>query len=201
MGSMRRITCILALAALASLAFPCGAHPRADEGLPARHAVRGVSYIAQSSANTCGAAVLAMVLSHVERKEVSEADVLKLHPEIAEKGTWIPLLWEIAEAGGFVVERGEGTTETLKRLLSEDKPVVVYQWATEERKREHFRVVIGYDDSERRFIVHDPGAPKGEAMRISYGEFEKLWELSWYTDEDGRAHTCFYLAITGRKKS
>jgi len=199
MGSMPRITCILALAALASLALPCGPNPRADEGLPARHAVHGVSYIAQSNANTCGAAVLAMILSYVERKDVTEADVLKLHPEIAEKGTWIPLLWEIAEAGGFVVERGEGTTHILKRLLSEDKPVVVYQWATAEAKREHFRVVIGYDDSKRRFIVHDPGAPGGEGMAISYAAFAKMWEIAWHTDESGKAQKRFYLVICGRK--
>jgi hypothetical protein len=142
-----------------------------------------------------------MLLSQAEGKSVTEAEMLKLHPEIAEKGTWIPLLWQVPEARGFVVERGEGTVGLVKGLVSREKPVAVYQWATAEAKREHFRLVIGYDDAEREFTVNDPGAPRGGAMRISYGEFEKLWTLSWYTDEDGRPHTRFYLAITGRKKS
>jgi len=163
------------------------------------HLISGVPYIAQSSPRTCGAAALAMLLSYWD-EPTTEADVLKLHPEIAERGTWMPLLWQVPQEAGFKVEYGEGSAERLKQLLRSNRPVIVSQWAQPKVKRPHMRVVVGYDDVANVFIVNDPGAPKGERMRISYREFEKLWEIPWFTADDGSKKSHLYVAVLGRHK-
>lgn len=160
------------------------------------HVISDVPYVRQSTPRTCGAAALAMLLSYWD-EPTAEADVLKLHPKIAERGTWVPLLWKILQEARFKVEYGEGSEKRLKGLIRSDRPVIVFQFAQPKVKRPHLRVVVGYDDVAEVFIVHDPGAPKGERMRISYEAFKKLWDIPWFTAEDGSKKARLYVAVIG----
>lgn len=164
------------------------------------HLVSGVPYVAQSSPRTCGAAALAMLLSYWA-EPTTEADILRLHPEIAERGTWMPLLWQVPREKGFEVEYGEGNYERVKELLRSNRPVIVFQFAQTSVERPHLRVVVGYDDVGEVFIVNDPGAPEGEAMRIGYREFVKLWVIPWLTADDGSEMRRLYVAVSGRAQA
>ncbi len=192
---------VLAIALLVNaLVLGAGHNAPAKDFRIRSHLLPGVPYIAQSTPLTCGAAALAMLLSYWDQP-TDEADVLKLRPEIAQKGTWVPLLWEVPQTAGFKVEYGEGDLERLKQLLRSNRPVVVFQWAQPEVKRPHNRLVVGYDDTAGVFIVHDPGAPHGEGMRIPYAMFDSLWELPWFTAEDGSSKSKLYVAVLGREAS
>ncbi len=190
-----------AVVLLASVAGLCHADAADARDFRIRsHLVSCVPYVAQSSPRTCGAAALAMLLSYWDNP-TSEGDVLKLHPEIADRGTWVPLLWQVPQKAAFKVEYGEGSEKCLKQLLRTNRPVIVFQWAQPKVKRPHMRVVVGYDDVAEVFIVNDPGAPNGERMRIAYREFEKLWEIPWFTADDGSRKSHLYVAVLGRRNA
>lgn len=180
--------------------------------------IEGVPYVAQSSKNTCGAATLAMLLSYVEGERVTEADILSTHPEIKEKGFYIPYLWEIVRARGYEEIHGEGDMDKLKRLILKGCPVIVYQYswlhkggegkadlASDEgnenetpRGRPHFRLVIGFDEKRKVFITHDPSNELGPNYEIPFEEFARLWEIYWYQDEKAKKRR-LYFAIIGRQ--
>lgn len=178
------------------------------------HLIEGMPYIQQSHPNTCGAAALAMLLSFHEGRKVTEDDILTLHPEIREKGFWIPYLWEICQERGLDTAQGEGAVEGLKKLILKGHPVIVYQysWFPKETKptsvlnsndttakpkhtepgRPHFRVVIGFDEKRRVFITHDPAPELGKNYEIPFQQFEALWSIPWCSSESTTKHRLFF---------
>lgn len=181
-----------------ALALGAGQAATAKDFRIRSHLIPDVPYVTQSTSKTCGAAALAMLLSYWGTP-TDEADMLKLRPKIAQKGTWVPLLWEVPQTAGFKVEYGEGNLKRLKQLLRSNRPVIVFQWAQPKVKRPHNRLVVGYDDTAGVFIVNDPGAPRGEGMHIPYETFDRLWELPWFTAEDGSSKSKLYVVILERE--
>ncbi|MBL7222806.1 MAG: C39 family peptidase [Candidatus Brocadiae bacterium] len=167
-----------------------GAPKGAAAPAKARHTVPDVPYVQQSHRNTCGAAALAMLLQH-RGKKITEQDLIKAYPRMKQTGFYIPWLWEHSSMLGLKTTSGTGTADTVKTLLRNNTPVIVYQRSTLSRERPHFRVAVGYDDARKVFVIWDPTPQLGKGHEISYPTFEKLWEMPYY-----QAKTHFYFAIT-----
>lgn len=184
------------------------------------HLIKGMPYIQQSHSNTCGAAALAMLLSYHEGRDVTESDILALHPEVREKGFWIPYLQEICQDRVLDTIQGEGTVKTVMKLIWEGRPVIVYQHSRlpKETKpvnasgdrdetakpkqikpgRPHFRVVIGFDEKREVFITHDPAPQLGKYYEIPFQQFEKLWDIPWYSDENTTKRRLLIAVVESR---
>jgi ABC-type bacteriocin/lantibiotic exporter with double-glycine peptidase domain len=162
----------------------------ADEQAAARHTVADVPYVQQSHPNTCGAAALAMLLQY-RGKKTTEQDLIDAYPQMKQSGFYIPWLSEHSAKLGFKTTSGTGTADNLKKLLRSNAPVIVYQHSAPSVTRQHFRVVVGYDDERKVFIIWDPAPQLGKGHEISYPTFEKLWQLPYH-----QAETHFYFGIT-----
>jgi ABC-type bacteriocin/lantibiotic exporter with double-glycine peptidase domain len=165
----------------------------ADEQPKVRHTVPDVPYIKQLHPNTCGTAALAMLLQYRDKK-TTEEDLLEVYPKTKKTGFCTRSLSEHCHKAGYKTDSGAGTIEGVKKLLEGDAPVIVYQHSTPNRKRPHLRVVVGYDDQRKVFIIWDPSPQLGKGHEIHYETFEKIWRIPYYNDK-----THFYFAITGVK--
>ena len=183
---------LLVLSWVASLGV--GPATGADERAKARHTVPDVPYLQQSHPNTCGAAALAMLLQHRGRK-TTERDLIDAYPKVKQTGFYVPWLWEYSRKVGLATTSGTGTADGVRKLLRDDTPVIVYQHSTATRTRPHIRVVVGYDDDRKVFVIWDPAPQLGKGHEISYETFEKLWQLHYYP-----AKTHFYFAINRPEK-
>ena len=154
--------------------------------------IENFPYIAQSHPNTCGAAALAMLLQYYD-VSVTEKDFITEYPQIYQTGFYIPWLWEYSKKKGLKTESGSGDIEKVKNFIANDTPVLVYQFSYK-GGRQHFRIVIGYDDKNQVFILDDPTPQMGKESRISYADFEELWQLPYFTSPT-EARRKFYLII------
>ena len=197
---MRPVARLGVLLGALALLVPARLSPQTPDGqtppLPKQALVAGAPYVRQSHPNTCGAAALAMLFKWAG-VDLGEARILDACPQMKETGFWIPWLWELAGKQGLRFECGEGDPTIVKRWLAKGHPVIVYQYSTEATRRPHLRVVIGYDDGENTFIVHDPAKELGPNHRIAYPLFEKLWQLPYYSDENGEKKR-FYFVLTSK---
>jgi len=208
-----RLTQLVAFALVVLFLLATGSSAK-DFRIYRHHLIEGVPYIQQSHPNTCGAAALAMLLSFHEGHKVTEDDILTLHPEIKEKGFWIPYLRGTCETRGLKTTQGEGTVEGLMKLILKGHPVIVYQyaWLPKETKptsvsnsndttakpkqtdpgRPHFRVVIGFDEKREVFITHDPAPKLGKNYEIPFQQFKALWSIPWCSNESTTKHRLFF---------
>jgi tetratricopeptide (TPR) repeat protein len=78
--------------------------------------------------------------------------------------------------------RVNGTAELLRRYVDAGIPVLVETWLDHDGGMGHYRLVVGYDDAARQWLVYDSYIsdgidPKGPypGIRIPYGEMDRLW--------------------------
>ncbi len=125
--------------------------------------------------NNCGPASVSMVLAYYGQT-VSQAT--------AQAALRAPKEWGMLPGAvppyvnGFDLEArilDHGTADDLKALLQRGIPVIVVQWLTEKQPIPHYRVVIGYDDTEAQFYVNDGVLGFGKA--IPYEDFDSLWDV------------------------
>ncbi|MCW5850068.1 MAG: C39 family peptidase [Anaerolineae bacterium] len=125
--------------------------------------------------NNCGPASVSMVLAYYGQA-VSQAQ--------AQAALRAPKEWGMLPGAvppyvqGFDLEArilDHGTDDDLKALLKRGVPVIVAQWLTEQQPIPHYRVVIGYDDTQEEFYINDGVLGFGKAM--SYADFDSLWDV------------------------
>ena len=125
--------------------------------------------------NNCGPASVSMVLAYYGQA-VSQAT--------AQAALRAPKEWGMLPGAvppyvnGFDLEArilDHGTADDLKALLKRGVPVIVAQWLTEQQPIPHYRVVIGYDDTQEEFFVNDGVLGFGKA--IGYQDFDSLWDV------------------------
>jgi ABC-type bacteriocin/lantibiotic exporter with double-glycine peptidase domain len=128
-----------------------------------------VPYVPQQK-DTCGAAALAMVLQYYG-VAVSHDEVARelLQPEL--RGIAGSALAAFASGRGLTAVAHAGDVDHLRDHVGKGRPMIV-AWAMG-RGRHHDVVVIGFDESRRRVIVHDPA--RGAARRIGLHDFERRW--------------------------
>jgi tetratricopeptide (TPR) repeat protein len=82
---------------------------------------------------------------------------------------------ELRNYGAMV--RVNGTLDIVRALLAAGVPVIVETWFIPEPGDEmgHYRVLVGYSDSDRAFTTYD--SYNGPGVTIDYDEFDALWRV------------------------
>lgn len=182
----------IGLALLMLLLLP-GAAPLAAQGevVPAAYQIdpNQFSHVYQMW-NNCGPATLTMNLSYygmsVPDREAqrSAASYLKPNTEDQNVSPW-QMVDYVNSQGGIplglrAITRAGGDFELLKRLLSNNFPVIIeegyephdasgnyLEWMG------HYLLLTGYDDNSQEFVTHDSYA--GPNLRRAYSEVARLW--------------------------
>ena len=134
--------------------------------------------------NQCAEESSAMALSYFGVNVDPNAVTAILRPNNGAKGSKnveAPRIVEYLHTQGVHAEWYQGgTNDRVKRLIAVGVPVIVGQWQnrTDHAGIGHWRVVRGYDDSKGIFIIND--SMEGNAVPISYQEFDDLWPVYSY---------------------
>ena len=128
--------------------------------------------------NNCGPTTLTMLLSYwgCEKTQQDAAPVLKPDPE--DKHVGIYQMEAYARDQGFnVITRVNGSLDRLKELLRAGFPVMVETWHVRDARDQlgHYRLVVGYDDTARKFYLYD--SLEGPDVSIGYREMDELWRV------------------------
>lgn len=165
---------LTALAAVIAALPGCGTagFDTVRPGLEARgHYIEGVPFVKQTEYD-CGPAALASVLSFRGRAADLERITARVYlPKL--RGTLPMDLERYAEDEGLKTSSSAGTHAALKSAVRSNIPVICLLdlgfWFY---RQPHFVTVIGFDDGNGLFIMHDGGAPN---RTMGYEDFEKKW--------------------------
>lgn len=163
-----------ALVVLCLMLSGCGAtsFETIRSGLGAQgHYIEGVPFVQQTEYD-CGPAALASVLSFRGKAADLERITASVYlPQL--RGTLLMDLERYAKDEGFKTSSSAGTHDALKTAVRSNSPVICLldlgYWFY---RQPHFVTVIGFDDGNGLFIMHDGGIPN-RTMR--YEDFEKKW--------------------------
>lgn len=68
-----------------------------------------------------------------------------------------------------------GTALMLKKLVNLGFPVIVLQDNNKTERAAHYRIVVGYNDTRKVFVVRDNTME--QYLNLPYSEFEDLWDI------------------------
>jgi tetratricopeptide (TPR) repeat protein len=135
--------------------------------------------------NNCGPATLAMNLSYYGLSISQKQTAAVLKPNWDDKNVSPHEMADYARSQGLnALVRVNGTAELLRRYVDAGIPVLVETWLDHDGGMGHYRLVVGYDDATRQWIVYDSYIsdgidPKGPypGIRIPYDEMDRLWRV------------------------
>ena len=182
---VKRAAAVLGVLALAILGSGCGYLGSARamdmakfDSEPGWVAVRGVEFQKQNSDNDCGAASVAMVLSHWGLPSKPE-DILAECPATKEGMKAGPLRDLIKNRGlkGFLIH---GTLEDLRTELSLQRPVIVGLIKPYVNGGySHYEVVVGINVEQKTVATLDPaGGPRENTFQGFLQEWEPAGTLT-----------------------
>jgi tetratricopeptide (TPR) repeat protein len=140
------------------------------------HAVLpGVTHVWQRW-NNCGpsAALMALSAFGVHRDQLQLAARVK--PDREDTNVTPDEIAALVRAEGLsAVVRYHGNRDVVRALVASGVPVIAEQWIDVDGRGEmgHYRVVIGFDDREQAFLVHD--SYYGPNRRHAYDDFDLMW--------------------------
>lgn len=163
-----------ALAALILALSGCGAasFDAVRSGLETRgHYIEGVPFVKQTEYD-CGPAALASVLSFRGKAADLERITASVYlPKL--RGTLPMDLERYAKDQGFTTASSAGTAAALKTAVRRNIPVIcLLDLGVWFYRQPHFVTVIGFDDVNGLFIMHDGGTPN---RTMAYEDFVKKW--------------------------
>jgi predicted double-glycine peptidase len=141
-------------------------------GLEARgHYIESVPFVKQTE-DDCGPAALASVLSFRGKPADLEKITASIYlPQL--RGTLPMDLERYAKDQGLTTASSAGTAAALKTIVKSNIPVICLLdlgfWFY---RQPHFVTVIGFDDTNELFIMHDGAKPN---KTMAYMDFEKKW--------------------------
>jgi hypothetical protein len=135
--------------------------------------------------NNCGPATLSMALSYygvsVGQKELGD----KMRPYQNPKGdnddkaiftyefvNWAKVYGKPEDLDAITLPNGN--IELLKRLISNDIPVIIKMWLNSKEDIGHFVLARGYDENKKIIIMDD--TYYGPNRKISYSDVLSLWQ-------------------------
>ncbi|MCC6546651.1 C39 family peptidase [Candidatus Sumerlaeota bacterium] len=125
----------------------------------------------QQRGNYCGPASLHMILHHYGIDETQDEIAGRVYTGVA--GTPPQVLHHFAESIGMKSTEFKADDETWKRLLDAGYPILWLQMLG--RRGGHYRVITGYDDVFKTWLVHDPNL--FTTSRIPYDKIDDTWLL------------------------
>jgi hypothetical protein len=138
---------------------------------PASVALKGVPYVAQLP-NYCGPAALSGLFSFWGKSISQSAIGQEVYDRRLSATNGADLLL-FAREEGFAAYSYLTSLQGLKSQLRAGFPVIVLQQMSAKDTRGHFRVVTGYNDLSRRFLVRDSNYE--EVRSMPYDEFDLNW--------------------------
>ena len=120
----------------------------------------------------CGPAALTSVLHHWGRP-ADQATIGRTVFDRLRSGTLAGDLILCAQQAGLQAISRSGSRDDLRRWLGAGLPVIVLQDLSTQDRRGHFRVVVGYSDTRRQFLVCDCTEPS--LFALDYEQFDDLW--------------------------
>lgn len=139
--------------------------------------LEGVNHAAQMW-NNCGPTTIVMNLSYFGLDQHQRESAAFLKPNADDKNVSPEQLAAYAESQGFAtIIRVGGTLELLQQLVSNGFPVIVEDWILPEDRggMGHYRLITGYDATERYFIAQD--SYFGRDKRLPFDELDRSWHV------------------------
>lgn len=141
----------------------------AEEESPAKGFFLEVPYVRQAE-NYCGPAVLAMLLRYWKHPADHRELAGRFQP-FPKKGLSGLELKELATAEGFQAYSFAGDTTEMLDHLRQGRPLITVIDPSILTTNNHYVVLVGWDESRREWIVHDP--VKGPYQRRPAGEMAR----------------------------
>jgi len=139
------------------------------------------NYFVSQSFNNCGPASLSMMLSYFNIHETQEKLGSQLRPyqnpygDNDDKSVTLNELAQIAKEYKLIpYHRPNGNINLLKQFIAHGIPVLTRTWLNPDEDIGHYRVVKGYNDTEKIIIQDD--SYQGPDITYSYDEFNLMWE-------------------------
>jgi tetratricopeptide (TPR) repeat protein len=146
-----------------------------DAGTAAR--ITDIPYV-QQEWNGASAASLAMVLGHYAWEGRAEEPLRWLRPNANDKSVspWEMVRYVTEQTHLEALSRPGGTLELLTRLIDAGFPVILQTGldTTNEGWTGHYRVIAGYDEAQREYLVLD--SYLGRDLQLSYAEIDAGWQ-------------------------
>lgn len=140
------------------------------------HQIPNYFHVAQHDEVTCGAAVVAGVLSYWGTPTTSD-EVASATLKPGADGIVAKDLQEYVQSKGFIGVIFEGTYRRLMDGVDKGRPMIV--GTINPDRTFHYLAVIGYHDRRAYFVVDDPA--RG-VRRIGFDEFTRIWGgAHWFT--------------------
>lgn len=137
------------------------------------------------SFNNCGPASLSMALSYYDIHKTQEELGQILRPyqnpqgNNDDKSVTLEELARHGESYGLIAyHRPHGSIEKIKAFIALDLPVITRTWLQPNEDIGHFRVVKGYDDTNRQIIQDD--SYQGHDVWYPYDTFNSMWDKFGY---------------------
>ncbi len=131
--------------------------------------------------NNCGPTTMSMALSYFgwDKNQYDAARWMKPHTEDKNVSPWQMVRFVHDYTGLKALYRYGGTVELVKRLIAAGFPVVIekgFQPAGEDWMG-HYLLVMGYDESQQRFLAYDSylGNGQGNGLPHPYSIFDENW--------------------------
>lgn len=151
---------------------------------PDKHMIKNIMHVYQTF-NNCGPAGLSMLLNYYGVNDSQDSIAAQIRPYQHPKGDNDDKSVNFDEFADYIkkynlssINRPNGDIELLKHFTANDIPVLVRSWLNPNDDIGHFRLVRGYDQSERTVIQDD--SYHGSKLRISYVDFLSMWEPFGY---------------------
>ena len=138
--------------------------------------IKGIYYIKQQDRNYCGPATLAMLMNYWStEKKYNQHEIAEAIYDEKTKIAYNSDMVFFPNEEGFKAYSFNSTMEELKNIIDSGIPVIVFQKPVKQVKKGHYRVVFGYDEEKKAFILHDPML--GPNRGIRYKDFQELWNF------------------------
>ncbi|MEO8377821.1 MAG: C39 family peptidase, partial [Candidatus Sumerlaeota bacterium] len=134
------------------------------------HMMNDIPYL-QQRGNYCGPASLHMLLNHYGIHQTQDEIASRVYTGVA--GTPPQVLHHFAQSIGMKSAEFKADEQTWKKLIDAGYPILWLQMLG--GRGGHYRVITGYDDVFKTWIVHDPN--DFTMTRIPYDKIDDTWIL------------------------
>lgn len=131
--------------------------------------------------NNCGPAAVSMILSFygIQKSQAEIGEEMRPyqnpHGDNDDKTIFPQEFADYVKRFGLEsIYRVGGDTELLKKFVANGLPVVVKQWLHQGEDIGHFRIVRGFDATQKVFLTDD--SYDGPNRKIKFLDFEELWQ-------------------------
>ena len=153
------------------------------------HLIQAVPYEKWLAINYCGPACLSMVMNYwAPERRIGQKAIAASVYDVVQQATFNSDMVLYPMSQGLASYSFQGDLDTLRAILRKDIPVIVLTRSLKQIGKGHYRVVIGFDETEGKIIFHDPLFGSRKAMKVR--TFMRIWNLG-----GGRNQSRWMMAV------